>query len=150
MPPEPSPMIQALPDLRAAMREYYKNTMYPAAYSPGNFTSKEKYKPVFVNENKYMSWRTSPSTTVWNRGSSYLPLLPKETRMNTLLYSIPVMCPLRPMCLNQYEKMVIADMMHRVPVYSVTGRIPFQSYYVPCSGRHCCLRGIDYILEARA
>ncbi|KQK74019.1 Spermatid-specific manchette-related protein 1 [Amazona aestiva] len=86
MPPEPSPTIQAPPDLRAAMREYYKSTMYKSTtvYSPGSFTSK--------------------------------------------------------------EKVVVADMVHRVPVYTVTGRIPFQSYYVPCSGRHCCLRGIDYYL----
>ncbi|KAM9509482.1 sperm microtubule inner protein 6 [Guaruba guarouba] len=143
MPPGPSPAIQAPPDLRAAMREYYKSTMYPTAYSPGNFTSKEKYRPVFVNENKYMSWRTSPSTTAWSMESSYLPLRPKETRTNSLLYSIPVMYPLRPTCLNHYEKVVVADMMHRVPVYTVTGRIPFQSCYIPCSGRHCCLRGID-------
>ncbi|NXD73811.1 SMRP1 protein, partial [Eolophus roseicapillus] len=153
MPPRPSPTIQAPANLRAAMREYYKSTMYPAACSPGNFTSKgtaKKYRPAFVNENKYMSWRTSPSTTAWSMESSSLPLLPKETRMNTLLYSIPMMCPLRPTCLNQYERLVVPDMMHKVPVYTVTGRIPFQSYYFPCSGRHCCLRGIDYILEERA
>ncbi|KAM4638823.1 sperm microtubule inner protein 6 [Amazona ochrocephala] len=148
MPPEPSPTIQAPPDLRAAMREYYKSTMYKSTtvYSPGSFTSKEKYRPVVVGDDKYTSRRTSPSTTAWSMEPSYLPLLPKETRMNTLLYSMPVMCPLRPTCLNHYEKVVVADMVHRVPVYTVTGKIPFQSYYVPCSGRHCCLRGIDYYL----
>uniref|UniRef100_A0A672V8N1 Sperm microtubule inner protein 6 n=1 Tax=Strigops habroptila TaxID=2489341 RepID=A0A672V8N1_STRHB len=67
--------------------------------------------------------------------------------MNTWLYTIPVMCPLRPMCLNQYEKAVVTDMLHKVPVYTMTGRIPFQNYYIPCSGRHCCLRGIDYYLD---
>ncbi|XP_062476432.1 sperm microtubule inner protein 6 [Pezoporus occidentalis] len=147
MPPGPSPTVQAPPDLRAAVRGYCKSTMYPAAYSPGNFTSKEKYRPVFASENKYMSWRTSPSTAAWSMESSSLSLLPKETRMNTRLYSIPVMCPLRPTCLNQYENVVLADTMHRVPVYTVTGRIPFQSYYFPCSGRHCCLRGIDCYLD---
>ncbi|NWS41832.1 SMRP1 protein, partial [Probosciger aterrimus] len=147
MPPSPSPTIQAPADLRTAMGEYYKSTMYPTACSPGNFTSKEKYRPAFVNENKYMSWRTSPSTTAWSMESSSLPFLPKETRMNTVLHSIPMMCPLRPTCLNQYERLVVPDMMHRVPVYTVTGRIPFQSYYIPCSGRHCCLRGIDYYLD---
>ncbi|KFQ41788.1 Spermatid-specific manchette-related protein 1, partial [Nestor notabilis] len=152
MPPVPTPAIQIPPELmaKAAMQEYYRNTIDPVAYGPGKYwldRSKEKYRPVVVGDDKYASWRTSPSTTAWSKGSAYLPLLPKETRMNTLLYSIPVMCPLRPMCLNQYEKMVVADMLHRVPVYSVTGRIPFQSYYVPCSGRHCCLRGIDYYLD---
>ncbi|XP_057269649.1 spermatid-specific manchette-related protein 1 [Pezoporus wallicus] len=147
MPPGSSPTIQAPPDLRAAVRGYYKSTMYPAAYSPGNFTSKEKYRPVFASENKYMSWRTSPSTTAWSMESSSLSLLPKETRMNTRLYSIPVMCPLRPTCLNLYENVVLADTMHRVPVYTVTGRIPFQNYYFPCSGRRCCLRGIDCYLD---
>ncbi|XP_061224988.1 sperm microtubule inner protein 6 [Neopsephotus bourkii] len=147
MPPGPNPTTQAPPDLRAAMREYYKSTMYPAAYSPGNFTSKEKYRPVFVNENKYMSWRARPSTTAWSTEPSALPLPPKDTRMNDWLYSIPVMCPLRPTCLHQYENLVAADTMHRVPVYTVTGRIPIQSYYFPCSGRHYCLRGIDCYLD---
>lgn len=45
------------------------------------------------------------------------------------------------------EREVITNMLHRLPVYSVTGRGPFQGYYSPCSGRHYCLRGMDYYVD---
>uniref|UniRef100_A0A8C6J0K6 Uncharacterized protein n=1 Tax=Melopsittacus undulatus TaxID=13146 RepID=A0A8C6J0K6_MELUD len=106
-----------------------------------HFCIAEKYKPVFVNEDKYVSWRTSPSTTAWTMEPSYLPLLPKLTGW---LLLVPLTFPYHP---SASEKAVVADMMHRVPVYTVAGRIPFQSYYYPCSGRHCCLRGIDCYLD---
>uniref|UniRef100_A0A8B9F713 Uncharacterized protein n=1 Tax=Amazona collaria TaxID=241587 RepID=A0A8B9F713_9PSIT len=117
-----------------------------------HFRIAEKYRPVVVGDDKYMSRRTSPSTTAWSMEPSYLPLLPKVDCACTMLVSIrltgwllllPLTFPHHPSAL---EKVVAADMVHRVPVYTVTGKIPFQSYYVPCSGRHCCLRGIDYYL----
>lgn len=43
------------------MREYYKSTMYPAAYSPGNFTSKGTAKVTAVPQ----SHRAHPH---WVRG----------------------------------------------------------------------------------
>lgn len=33
------------------------------------------------------------------------------------------------------------------PVYTMSGRTPFQGYYSPCSGRHYCLRGMDYYVD---
>ncbi|OXB79221.1 UNVERIFIED_CONTAM: hypothetical protein H355_006680 [Colinus virginianus] len=33
------------------------------------------------------------------------------------------------------------------PVYTMSGRKPFQGYYSPCSGRHYCLRGMDYYVD---
>lgn len=42
------------------------------------FCVAEKYNPVFVNEDKYVIWRTGPyNSAAWNKHSSYLPLLPK-------------------------------------------------------------------------
>uniref|UniRef100_A0A672V7Q9 Sperm microtubule inner protein 6 n=1 Tax=Strigops habroptila TaxID=2489341 RepID=A0A672V7Q9_STRHB len=113
----------------------------------------EKYRSVVVGDDKHMSWRTSPSTTAWSKESSYLPLLPKvdcactmpvSIRLTGWLLLLTLTFPHYP-CAS--EKAVVTDMLHKVPVYTMTGRIPFQNYYIPCSGRHCCLRGIDYYLD---
>lgn len=46
------------------------------------------------------------------------------------------------------ERELVAD---RLPVYTVARRGPFQLYYSPCSGRHYCLREMDYYVDgARA
>lgn len=38
----------------------------------------EKYNPVFVNEDKYITWRAGPyNSAAWNKYSTYLPLPPK-------------------------------------------------------------------------
>ncbi|XP_075383589.1 sperm microtubule inner protein 6 [Mycteria americana] len=153
MPPVQNPASQGQPELliKAAMQEYYRNTIDLAAYWPEKHwlaRSEEKYNPVFVNENKYITWRKGPyNSTAWNKHSSYLPLLPKETRMETFLHSIPMQYPLKPTCLNQYEKEVVTDMLHRLPVYTMTGRGLFQGYYSPCSGRYYCLQGMDYYAD---
>ncbi|KAM9588568.1 sperm microtubule inner protein 6 [Morphnus guianensis] len=153
MPPVQNPVSQGRPKqlIKAAMQEYYRNTIDPAAYWPEKYwlaRFEEKYNPVFVNEDKYVTWRTGPyNSAAWNKHSSYLPLLPKVTRMETFLHSIPVPYPPKPICLNQFEQEVITNVLHRLPVYTVTGRGPFQGYYSPCSGRHYCLRGMDYYVD---
>ncbi|GAB0202904.1 spermatid-specific manchette-related protein 1 [Grus japonensis] len=54
------------------------------------------------------------------------------------------------------ERDMVANMLHRLschsppslqPLYTMTGRGPFQGYYSPCSGRHYCLRGMDYYVD---
>ncbi|XP_026721642.1 spermatid-specific manchette-related protein 1 [Athene cunicularia] len=131
--------------------ENYRNTIDPTAYWPKKYwlaRSKDKYKSVFANKDKYLTWRTDPcSSTVWNRYSSCLPLPPKETRMETFLHSIPVSYPLNPTCINQCEREMATDMLPRLPVYSVTGRGPYWGYYSPCSACHHCLRGMDYYID---
>ncbi|KFQ72366.1 Spermatid-specific manchette-related protein 1, partial [Phaethon lepturus] len=150
MPPEQNLESQAQPErlMKAAMQEYYRNTIVPAAYWPEKCwlaRSEEKYNPVFVNEDKYITWRTGPyNSTAWNKHSSYLPILPKETRMQTFLHSIPAPYRPKPICLNQSEREVVVNML---PVYTMTGRGLFQGYYSPCSGRHYCLRGMDYYMD---
>ncbi|NXH68111.1 SMRP1 protein, partial [Hydrobates tethys] len=153
MPPVRNPASQGQPEqlISAAMQEYYRNTTDPAAYWPEKYwlaRSEEKYNPVFIHEDKYITWRTGPyNSAAWNKHSSYLPLLPEDTRMETFLHSIPVPYSPKPICLNQSERVVVTDMLHRPLVYTVTGRGPFQGYYSPCSGRHYCLRGMDYYVD---
>ncbi|KAM9262064.1 sperm microtubule inner protein 6 [Morus bassanus] len=155
MPPVQNPASQGQSEqlIKAAIQEYYRNTD-PAAYWPWKYwpvRSKEKYNPVFVNEDKYITWRTGPyNSTAWSKQSSYLPLLPKETRTDTFLHSILMPYPPRTTCLNQFEREVVANVLHRLPVYTVTGRGPFQSYCNPCSGCHYCLRGMDYYVDGAA
>ncbi|NWH20482.1 spermatid-specific manchette-related protein 1 [Grus americana] len=160
MPPVQNPTSQGQPEqlIKTSVQECYRNTI--TAYWPEKYwlsRSKEKYNPVFVNENKYISWRTSPYNSIaWNRHSSYLPLLHKETRTETFLHSIPGPYIPKPTCLNQFERDMVANMLHRLschsppslqPLYTMTGRGPFQGYYSPCSGRHYCLRGMDYYVD---
>ncbi|KFQ62001.1 Spermatid-specific manchette-related protein 1 [Pelecanus crispus] len=142
----PSSQGQSEQLIKVAMQEYYRNTIDPAAYWPEKYwptRSKEKYSPVFVNEVKYITWKTGPyNSAAWNKHSTYLPLLPKETRMDTFLHSTLMPYPAKPTCLNQSEREVVAD-MYMVPVYTMTGRGPFQGYYSPYSGRYYCLRRMD-------
>uniref|UniRef100_A0A663FD86 Sperm microtubule inner protein 6 n=1 Tax=Aquila chrysaetos chrysaetos TaxID=223781 RepID=A0A663FD86_AQUCH len=105
------------------------------------FCVAEKYNPVFVNEDKYVTWRTGPyNSAAWNKHSSYLPLPSKVMAWLVLLTLTLTIPPLA-------EREVITNMLHRLPVYTVTGRGPFQGYYSPCSGRHYCLRGMDYYVD---
>uniref|UniRef100_A0A8C0IB97 Chromosome 9 open reading frame 24 n=1 Tax=Bubo bubo TaxID=30461 RepID=A0A8C0IB97_BUBBB len=101
----------------------------------------DKYKPVFVNKDKYLTWRTGPyNSTVWNRYPSCLPLPPKMAGWLLLLDLNLTIPPLA-------EREVATDMLPRLPVYSVTGRGPYWGYYSPCSGCHHCLQGMDYYVD---
>ncbi|KAM9214117.1 Spermatid-specific manchette-related protein 1 [Leptosomus discolor] len=153
MPPVQNPASQGQPEhlIKVSTQEYYRNTIDPAAYWPEKYwlaRSEEKYNPVFVHKDKYNAWRTVPyNSEAWYEHSSYLPLLAKDTRMETYLHSIPVPHPPKPTCLNQSEREAVANMPHRLPMCTVTGRGPFQGYYSSCSGCHYCLRGIDYYVD---
>ncbi|NXI35611.1 SMRP1 protein, partial [Galbula dea] len=134
-----------------ATRGYYRTIIDPAAYRPRSYwldRSEEKYSPVFVKEDKYVTWRTGPyNSAAWNKHSSYLPLLPKGTIMETFLHSTPMLRPLKLICVNQSEREAVTKMLRRLPVYTVRGKEPFQGYYSPCSGRLYCLRGMDYYVD---
>ncbi|NXW48596.1 SMRP1 protein, partial [Nyctiprogne leucopyga] len=156
MPPVQNPASPGQPEqlVKVERQECYRNTTDRAAYWPEKYWLSRfegMYNPVFVNEDKYINWRTGPyHSTTWNKYSSYLTTLPKETRMVTFLHSPPVLYPPKRTCLSR------SDMLHVLsqhsltslqPVYTVTGRRPFQGFYSPCSGRHYCLRGIDYYTD---
>ncbi|KGL98608.1 Spermatid-specific manchette-related protein 1, partial [Charadrius vociferus] len=147
----PASQGQAEQLIKAAMQEYYRNTIDPAAYWNEKYwlaRSEERYNPVFVNEVKHITCRTGPyNSTAWNKHSFYIPLLPKETRMETIMHSISVPYPLKPTCLSQFERELLANMPHRLPLYTVTGRGCFQGYYSPSSGRHYCLRAMGYDVD---
>ncbi|NXV38779.1 SMRP1 protein, partial [Rissa tridactyla] len=153
LPPVQNPASQVEPEhlIKVAMQEHYRNTIDAATYWTNKYClarSEEKYKPVFVNEDKYITWRTCPyNSAAWNKHSCYLPLLPRETRVETSLNSLPVPYCLKPTCLSEFEREMVANMAHRLPLYTVTGRGSFHGYYSPCSGRHYWLRGMDYYVD---
>ncbi|NXL68079.1 SMRP1 protein, partial [Chordeiles acutipennis] len=164
VPPVQNPASQGWPEqlVKVERQEYCRNTIDRTAYWPEKYwlaRSEGKYNPVFIDEDKYITWRTGPyNSTAWNKYSSYLTLLPKETRMETFLHSSPVLYPPKRTCLSWLLLLTItltipplADMQHSLtslqPVYTVTGRRPCQGYCSPCSGPHYCLRGIDYYLD---
>ncbi|NXX06473.1 SMRP1 protein, partial [Larus smithsonianus] len=153
LPPVQNPASQGEPEhlIKVAMQEHYRNTIDAATYWTNKYClarSEEKYKPVFVNEDKYITWRTCPyNSAAWNKHSCYLPLLPRETRVETSLNSLPVPYCLKPTCLSEFEREMVANMAHRLPLYTVTGRGCFHGYYSPCSGRHYWLRGMDYYVD---
>ncbi|NXV82037.1 SMRP1 protein, partial [Atlantisia rogersi] len=150
-----NPASRAHPEypINVSMQEYYRNTT--AACWPEKYCltrSEEKYNPIFVSNDKYITWTTTPSKgTEWIKHSYYHPLLNKGTRMEAFLHSIPGPYIPKNTCLNQFERDVATSMMHRLqwqspslqPLYTVAGRGPFQGYYSPSSGHYYCLQGMD-------
>ncbi|NWI98261.1 SMRP1 protein, partial [Crypturellus undulatus] len=157
IPPVPSP---GSPDqqeklLKAAAQEFaYRNAVEPSAYLPEKYwvtRQEERYNPVFVNEDRYVTWRTSPyNSAAWNKYTTYLPRLPKVGARGAgqpARATGPRGCHLSP------RRREVADMLSsfsRAPlpsvpqVYAAAARRPYQGYFSPCSGRHYCLRGMDY------
>ncbi|XP_074809969.1 sperm microtubule inner protein 6 isoform X1 [Natator depressus] len=147
--------------IKHAVQEYsYKNTIEPTAYRPEKYwltRPEEKYNPAFVSGDKYATWRTGPYNSAgWNKYTNYLPRLPKEAGMETILRGMPMQYPPKPDRLNNYEREVVVNMLNslsRSQLPSVRHgstlprRKPFQGYYSPCTGRHYCMRGMDYYVD---
>ncbi|XP_014807933.1 PREDICTED: spermatid-specific manchette-related protein 1 [Calidris pugnax] len=156
VPPVQNPASQSEPEhlINVAMQEYYRNTIKSTAYWTDKYLlarSEEKYKPVFVNEGKYITWRATPyNSAAWNKHCCYLPLLPRVTRVETSLNSLCVPYPLRSTCLSEFEKELVANVPLKLPLYTTTGRGCFHGYYSPWSGRHYWLRGIDYYVDGNS
>ncbi|NXH21905.1 SMRP1 protein, partial [Bucco capensis] len=156
MPPVQSLVSQGQPEQMIALgrQGYYRKVINFAAGMPKNYwldRSQGKYNPIFINENKYVTWRTGPyNSAAWSKHSSYLPLLPKETRMGIFLHSTPVPYPLKLTCVSQSEREAVTNMLNKQPVYTMRGREPFQGYYSPSSGRHYFLQGMDYYTDGTA
>ncbi|XP_026944778.1 sperm microtubule inner protein 6 isoform X3 [Lagenorhynchus albirostris] len=95
--------------------------------------------------------------TGWNKCATYLPRLPKEAGMETVVRGMPLVYPPKPERLNAYEREVVVNMLNSLsrnkPLPEITprcgcvdplpGRLPCQGYESACSGRHCLL-GMDY------
>ncbi|NXK09893.1 SMRP1 protein, partial [Herpetotheres cachinnans] len=147
MPLVQNPASQGQPKqlIKVATQEHCRNTIdlritgWPAPQDTPAclFCIAEKYNSVFVKEDKYITWRTSPyNSAAWNKHSFYLPLLPKVDAS-----------PPGPPKLELPQTEVVTDMPYRLPMCTVMGRGPFQGYYSPCSGHHNCLRGINYSID---
>uniref|UniRef100_A0A8C0G6T7 Sperm microtubule inner protein 6 n=1 Tax=Chelonoidis abingdonii TaxID=106734 RepID=A0A8C0G6T7_CHEAB len=76
--------------------------------------------------------------------------------METILRGMPMEYPPKPDRLNNYEREVVVNMLNslsrsQLPSVqhrsTIPGRKPFQGYYSPCTGRHYCLRGMDYYVD---
>ncbi|XP_058027951.1 spermatid-specific manchette-related protein 1 isoform X3 [Ahaetulla prasina] len=147
--------------VKRAVQEYsYKNSLEPTAYRPYKYwvsREEEKFNPVFVGNDRYATWRTGPyNSAAWNRYTTYLPRIPREAGMDAILRGMPMEYPPKPERLNNYEREVVVNMLNslsrkQLPYvqhqYSIPGRMPYQGYYSPCTGRHYCLRGMDYYVD---
>ncbi|XP_074136335.1 sperm microtubule inner protein 6 isoform X3 [Sminthopsis crassicaudata] len=119
----------------------------------------EKYKPTYISGDKYATGKTGPQNNAgWNKYPTCLPRLPKENGMEPVTHGTPVDGPPKPERFNNYEREVMVNMLNSLtrkqlpsiqPRYTVPGRLPFQGYDSPCTGRHYCLRGMElYVTEA--
>ncbi|XP_060092445.1 sperm microtubule inner protein 6 isoform X1 [Heteronotia binoei] len=147
--------------VKRAVQEYtYKNSAEPTAYRPYKYwvtREEEKYNPVFVGDDRYATWRTGPyNSAAWNKYTTYLPRIPRDAGMETILRGMPMQYPPKPERLNSYEREVVVNMLNslsrkQLPSihhhHTIPGRMPYQGYYSPCSGRHYCLRGMDYYVD---
>ncbi|XP_042311284.1 spermatid-specific manchette-related protein 1 isoform X2 [Sceloporus undulatus] len=147
--------------VKRAVEEYsYRNSIEPSAYRPYKYwvtREEEKFNPVFIGDDRYATWRTGPyNSAAWNRYTTYLPRIPKEAGMETILRGMPMQYPPKPERLNNYEREVVVNMLNslsrkQLPSiqhhYTIPGRMPYQGYYSPCTGRHYCLRGMDYYVD---
>uniref|UniRef100_A0A8D2LMR0 Chromosome 9 open reading frame 24 n=1 Tax=Varanus komodoensis TaxID=61221 RepID=A0A8D2LMR0_VARKO len=147
--------------VKQAEQEYsYRNSIEPTAYRPYKYwvtREEERFNPVFIGDDRYATWRTGPyNSAAWNRYTTYLPRIPREAGMETILRGMPMQYPPKPERLNNYEREVVVNMLNslsrkQLPSlqhrYLVPGRVPYQGYHSPCTGRHYCLRGMDYYVD---
>uniref|UniRef100_A0A8C3STU7 Chromosome 9 open reading frame 24 n=1 Tax=Chelydra serpentina TaxID=8475 RepID=A0A8C3STU7_CHESE len=152
--------------IKHAVQDYsYKNTIEPTAYRPEKYwvtRPEEKYNPVFVSGDKYATWRTGPYNSAgWNKYTTYLPRLPQVNPgppectcfSRGVSPPPPPPPPLAPLVserevvvnmLNSLSRSQLPSVQHRS---TIPGRKPFQGYSSPCTGRHYCLRGMDYYVD---
>ncbi|XP_062456504.1 sperm microtubule inner protein 6 [Rhea pennata] len=156
-PPGPGQQEQLV---KAAVRELaYRDAVVPTAYQPEKYwvtRQEESYNPVFINEDRFVTWRTGPyDSAAWNKYTSYLPRLPpKEAKPEALGRSGPARYPPEPEQPPGRERQAAAldgpwapQLPSLPPAHAAVPTRPFQGYCSPCSGRHYCLRGMDYYCD---
>nr|XP_031303112.1 spermatid-specific manchette-related protein 1 [Camelus dromedarius] len=148
--------------VKCAVQDYsYKGSIPGHPYLPEKywlFQEEDNCNPNYLCGNQYNKWRMGPyNCTGWNKCTTYLPRLPKEAGMETVVRGMPLVYPPKPERLNAYEREVVVNMLNSLsrnqPLSQITprcgcvdplpGRLPFQGYESACSGRHYCLRGMD-------
>uniref|UniRef100_A0A7M4F9W6 Sperm microtubule inner protein 6 n=1 Tax=Crocodylus porosus TaxID=8502 RepID=A0A7M4F9W6_CROPO len=150
--------------IKQAVQEYsYKSSIDPTAYRPDKYwITRPEGTPcpcptASSQRDRFATWRTGPyNSASWNRYTTYLPRLPKVTPSPSL-GNHRATPPWRGVSLHGYgEREVVVNMLNslsrkRLPAlqhqHAVPGRRPFQGYYSPCTGRHYCLRGMDYYVD---
>ncbi|XP_074052682.1 sperm microtubule inner protein 6 isoform X2 [Macrotis lagotis] len=144
--------------VKRAVEEYsYKGSVPGNSYLPNKYwisEAEERCNPTFISGDRYATWRTGPYNSAgWNKYATYLPRLPKEVGLETEIRGMPLEYTPKSERFNSYEQEVVVNMLNSLsrkqlpaiqPRYTVPGRLPFQGYESPCTGRHYCLRGMDY------
>ncbi|KAM9207167.1 sperm microtubule inner protein 6 [Dugong dugon] len=150
--------------VRCAVQNYsYKNCIPGYPYFPEKYwvsqEEADKCNPNYLYGDRYATWRIGRYNSAgWNKYTNCLPRLPKEAGMETVVRGTPLEYPPKPERLNAYEREVVVNMLNSLSrnqplpqiaprcgcVDPLPGRLPFQGYESPCSGRHYCLRGMDY------
>nr|XP_006986014.1 spermatid-specific manchette-related protein 1 isoform X2 [Peromyscus maniculatus bairdii] len=150
--------------VKCATQDYtYKSSISGHPYLPEKYwlsqDEEDKCCTSYLDNDRYNSWRTGPPyNSYWNKYTTCLPRLPKDAGMETAVRGMPLEYPPKPERLNAYERDVVVNMLNSLSrnrtlpqiaprcgcVDPLPGRLPFQGYESPCSGRHYCLRGMDY------
>ncbi|XP_017398471.1 spermatid-specific manchette-related protein 1 isoform X3 [Cebus imitator] len=149
---------------KCALQDYtYRGSISGHPYLPEKYwlsqEEADKCTTNYLSSDRYNTWRTEPyNSSCCNKYTAYLPRLPKEAGMETAVRGMPLECPSKPERLNAYEREVVVNMLNSLSrnqqlprtatrcgcVDPLPGRLPFQGYESACSGRHYCLRGMDY------
>uniref|UniRef100_A0A8C5KT53 Sperm microtubule inner protein 6 n=1 Tax=Jaculus jaculus TaxID=51337 RepID=A0A8C5KT53_JACJA len=150
----------------ATQNSRFKSSISGHPYLPEKYwlsqEEDDKCCPGYLGSDRYNTWRTEPNSTYWNKYTC-LPPLSKETGMDTVERGMPLEYPPKPERLNAYERDVVVNMLDSLSrnkqlpqiaprcgcVDPLLGRQPFPGYESACSGRHYCLRGMDYCTSAR-
>ncbi|XP_058528652.1 spermatid-specific manchette-related protein 1 isoform X2 [Ochotona princeps] len=140
----------------------YKSSILGHPYLPEKYwlsQYEDRCSPCYLSSDRYNTWRTPPYySSYWNKFTSCLPRLPKEAGTETAVRGMPLEYPPKPERLNAYEREVVVNMLNSLSrnqqtpqimsrcgcVDPLPGRLPYLGYESPCSGRHYCLRGMDY------
>ncbi|XP_008069095.1 spermatid-specific manchette-related protein 1 isoform X2 [Carlito syrichta] len=150
--------------VRCATQDYsYKDSISGHPYLPEKYWlsqgEADKCSPSYLDSDRYNTWRMGPyNSSCWNKYTTYLPRLSKEAGMDSAVRGMPLEYPPKPERLNAYERDVVVNMLNSLSrnqpppqltarcgcVDPLPGRLPFQGYESACSGRHYCLRGVDY------
>ncbi|XP_048221686.1 spermatid-specific manchette-related protein 1 isoform X1 [Perognathus longimembris pacificus] len=149
---------------KCATQDYpYKSSLSGHPYFPEKYwfsqEEEDKYCPSYLGGYRYNSWKMGPyNNPYWSKYSSYLPRLSnKDTGVDAVVRGMPLEYPPKPERLNAYEREVVMNMLNSLsrsqPLPQIAprcgcldplpGRLPFQGFDSPCSGRHYCLRGLD-------
>ncbi|XP_025215129.1 spermatid-specific manchette-related protein 1 isoform X2 [Theropithecus gelada] len=149
---------------KCAVQDYtYRGSISGHPYLPEKYwlsqEEADKCSPNYLGSDRYNTWRMEPyNSSCCNKYTTYLPRLPKEAGMETAVRGMPLECPPKPERLNAYEREVMVNMLNSLSrnqqlpritpqcgcVDPLPGRLPFHGYESACSGRHYCLRGMDY------